>query len=61
MFSFIFENWYRSHMHPGVVAESNGVGRGVLVNFNRKHLITYSPHKAPGYSVPSPSSTPASW
>ena len=26
MFWFIFENWYRSHMHPGVGAESNGVG-----------------------------------
>ena len=48
-------------MHPGVGAESNGVGGGVLVNFNLKHLITYSPDKAPGYSVPSPSSTPASW
>ena len=49
MFSFIFENWCRSHMHPGVGAESNGVGRGVLVNFNLnisshtlriKHLVT---------------------
>ena len=48
-------------MHPGVGAESNGVGGGVLVNFHLKHLITYSSHKAPGYSVPSPSSTPASW